>query len=78
MKLAPRSNLQNKKPRCHYNKRGKNKMSFETEEDAIKYIKKMNLKDYIVYLCKVCNKYHISHKRNEINKETLERRNKST
>ena len=75
MKLAPRSNLQNKKPRCHYNRRGKTKMSFETEEDAIKYIKKMNLKDYIVYLCKVCNKYHISHKRNEINKETLERRN---
>ena len=37
-------------------------MAFESEEEARKYIKVKHLKEYTVYLCRVCNKYHISHK----------------
>ena len=54
-----RDNLQHSKPRCHYNYKGKTKQSFETEEQAIQFINKTKLKDYTVYLCRICNKYHI-------------------
>lgn len=60
--MNPRDNLKGKYPRYHYNKLGKAKQSFDTIELAEKYLKKMNLKDYTIYQCKYCNKYHISHK----------------
>lgn len=55
-----RDNLQGKFPRCHYNKAGKAKQVFETEQEALDYIKKMNLTGYIIYQCRYCNKYHIA------------------
>ncbi len=57
-----RSNLTKTYPRCHYNSKGKMKKQFETEESAAEYISKKHLQGYTIYLCKVCNKYHISHK----------------
>lgn len=51
----------------HFTKKGskrwKAKLSFETEEDAIYYIKKHKLKDMIPYICIYCNKWHIGHKK---------------
>lgn len=57
-----RSNLTKTYPRCHYNSKGKTKKQFETKDDAAQYIFKKHLQGYTIYLCKVCNKYHISHK----------------
>jgi hypothetical protein len=62
IKQAARSNLVKTYPRCHYNSKGKTKKQYETEEDAARYISIKHLHDYTIYLCKVCNKYHISHK----------------
>lgn len=62
MNPLPRNDLKDKYPRRHYNKRGKTKQIFESIESAKNYIYKMNLKDYTIYLCTECNKYHISHK----------------
>lgn len=56
-----RSNLKNKYPRCHYNKSKKAKQAFDSEESALEYLIKRNLKNYIVYQCKYCNQYHIGH-----------------
>lgn len=61
MKPRPRNNLKCKYPRCHYNKLGKTKQTFDSKELAEEYLNKMNLKDYTVYCCKYCNQYHISH-----------------
>jgi len=58
-----RSNPVQRYPRCHYNFKGKAKMSFESEDEAREYIKAKHLKGYTVYLCRVCNKYHISHRK---------------
>lgn len=58
-----RSNPVMRYPRCHFNFKGKAKIAFETEADALAYIKAKHLKDYVVYLCRVCNKYHISHRK---------------
>lgn len=57
----PRNNLKQKYPRYHYNKLGKSKQSFETEEKAQQYLLKMHLFDYSIYKCKYCNQYHIAH-----------------
>ena len=59
--MKPRDNLSTKYPRCHYNKLGKTKMTFDTTDLAEKYIKKMQLDNYTIYQCTYCNKYHISH-----------------
>lgn len=56
-----RSNLNKKYPRCHYNKLGKSKQIFDTEDLALEYLKKMNLNNYTIYQCNYCNKYHIAH-----------------
>ena len=57
-----RNNPVHRYPRCHYNFKGKAKMAFDSEEEARKYIKAKHLKGYTVYICRVCNKYHISHR----------------
>lgn len=49
------------RPRQHYNSRGKCKQTFETGEDADKYISKHRLRGMKSYCCNVCNKYHIGH-----------------
>lgn len=49
------------RPRQHYTSRGKCKETYETMEDAIKYIRKHRLYDMKAYFCRVCNKYHIGH-----------------
>lgn len=56
--MKPRDNLSTKYPRCHYNKLGKTKMTFDTADLAEKYIKKMYLDNYTIYQCTYCNKYH--------------------
>lgn len=61
MNQLPRNNLKGKYPRCHYNRYGKTKQIFESIELAQKYLNKMNLKDYTIYQCRYCNKYHIAH-----------------
>lgn len=60
--MRPRDNLTHKYPRYHYNRLGKSKLPFSSTEEAEKYINKMSLLGYSIYLCKDCNKYHISHK----------------
>lgn len=57
----PRDNLKNKFPRCHYNKCKKTKQIFETYDQALKYIVKMNLQNYTIYNCQYCHKFHIAH-----------------
>ena len=47
--MKPRDNLSTKYPRCHYNKLGKTKMTFDTIDLAEKYIKKMYLDTYTIY-----------------------------
>ena len=47
--MKPRDNLSTKYPRCHYNKLGKTKMTFDTIDLAEKYLKKMHLNTYIIY-----------------------------
>ena len=41
--MKPRDNLSTKYPRCHYNKLGKTKMTFDTTDLAEKYLKRMHL-----------------------------------
>ena len=60
--MKPRDNLSTKYPRCHYNKLGKTKITFDTIDLAEKYLKRMYLDTYTIYQCAYCNKYHISHK----------------
>lgn len=60
--LGPRTNLKKTYPRCHYNSKGKSKKQFETEKEAQYYIAAHKLSGYTIYLCPVCNKFHISHK----------------
>lgn len=60
--MKPRDNLSTKYPRCHYNKLGKTKMTFDTTDLAEKYLKNMHLDTYTIYQCTYCNKYHITHK----------------
>lgn len=38
--MKPRDNLSTKYPRCHYNKLGKTKMTFDTTDLAEKYLKR--------------------------------------
>lgn len=59
--MNPRDDLKDKYPRCHYNKYRKAKQVFFSKESAEKYLRRMNLKDYTIYLCKYCNQYHIAH-----------------
>lgn len=56
--MTPRDNLKGKYPRCHYNKLGKTKQSFNTIKEAQHYIDKWKLDGYIIYKCTYCNKYH--------------------
>ena len=44
--MKPRDNLSTKYPRCHYNKLGKTKMTFDTTDLAEKYLKKIGLYGY--------------------------------
>lgn len=60
--LGPRTTLKKTYPRCHYNSKGKSKKQFETEKEAQDYIAAHKLSGYAIYLCRVCNKFHISHK----------------
>ncbi len=60
--VGPRTNLKKTYPRCHYNSKGKSKKQFSTEKEAEKYIASRKLEGYTIYLCRVCNMYHISHK----------------
>lgn len=60
--------------REHYTKKDgdwKPKQKFDTKEDAISYIKKHKMYGYTSYLCKVCSKWHIGMKKENIdNNET--------
>ncbi len=58
--MKPRDNLTKHYPRCHYNKLGKTKITFNTVEDAQKYLDKLHLINYTIYQCRECNKYHIA------------------
>ena len=60
--VGPRSNLKKTYPRCHYNSKGKSKKQISTEKEAEEYIASHKLEGYTIYLCRVCNMYHISHK----------------
>lgn len=61
MITLPRNNLNKKYPRCHYNRLGKSKKSFDSIELAEDYILRMKLDNYTIYQCKYCSKYHIAH-----------------
>ena len=45
----------------HYNRKGVAKQPFGSEEQAFRFIKGKRLRDYVPYLCPLCNKYHIGH-----------------
>lgn len=47
--MKPRDNLSTKYPRCHFNKLGKTKMTFDTIDLAKKYLKRMHLDNYTIY-----------------------------
>lgn len=66
--LGPRTNLKKTYPRCHYNSKGKSKKQFSTEKEAEEYITSHKLEGYTIYLCRICNMYHISHKNKTNNK----------
>ena len=51
-----------RKLRQHFNKNKKCKIIFENEEKAIDYLNKRKLKNYTIYKCNICSKYHISKK----------------
>jgi hypothetical protein len=48
--------------RYHYTrKKGawKAKVPFESEQEAVEYIKKHNMVNYVAYICPSCGKWHI-------------------
>ena len=56
--------------REHYTRKNgewKPKQKFETEQEALIFIKKHKMYKYTVYICKVCGKWHIGIK--NINKK---------
>lgn len=55
----------NKYPHCHWSKTKKAKKSFETLFSANKYINDLHLTGYTAYVCPVCCKWHIGHKKDE-------------
>ena len=65
--LGPRTNLKKTYPRCHYNSKGKSKKQFSSVKEAEEYISSHKLSGYTIYLCRVCNKFHISHKNKQKN-----------
>ena len=48
-------------PRTHYNNKRKSKIPFDTPETAEAYISKHHIYNVVIYLCPVCNFYHIGH-----------------
>ena len=70
MQISFKTNFNQKKPiknkhkRYHYYKKDgkwKPKLKFETYQDAETYLKKNKLKDYNIYQCPYCKKFHIGH-----------------
>lgn len=64
--------IKNKHKRYHYYKKDgkwKPKLKFETYQDAEAYLKKNKLKDYNIYQCPYCKKYHIGHLSETRNRE---------
>ena len=56
--------VKNKHKRYHYYKKDgkwKPKLKFETYQEAETYLKKNKLKDYNIYQCPYCKKFHIGH-----------------
>jgi rubrerythrin len=54
--------------REHYSKKDgewKPKQKFETESEALSFIKKHKMYKYTAYICKVCGKWHIGIKQNK-------------
>ena len=52
--------------REHYSRKNgewKPKKKFDTEDDALVWIKKYKMYNYTPYVCKVCNKWHIGMKK---------------
>lgn len=49
--------------RMHYNRKGMEKQPFDSEGQAMQYIKGKRLMHYVSYLCPLCNRYHIGMKR---------------
>ena len=47
--MKPRDNLFTKYPRCHYNKLGKTKLTFDTIDEASDYIMRKHLNNYTIY-----------------------------
>ena len=67
IQLKPRSDC-NKHTikREHYSRKNGNwkpKKPFETEEDAVSWIKKYKMYGYRPYLCKICARWHIGKKK---------------
>lgn len=52
-------------PHCHWTKQKKAKKAFETLASANKYINDLHLDGYTAYVCPVCCKWHIGHKKDE-------------
>lgn len=53
-------------PRCHYTRKGhnwKSKISYNSKEQAKAALSKLHNKNYCVYKCSVCNKWHIGFKK---------------
>lgn len=64
--VGPRTNPKKTYPRCHYNSKGKSKKQFSSVKEAEDYIASHKLEGYTIYLCRVCNMYHISHKNKQM------------
>ena len=47
----------------------KPKIKFDTEEEALMWIKKHRMYRYIAYICTVCGKYHIGIKKQQKTKK---------
>lgn len=56
--------------REHYARKNgewKPKQKFDTEQDALSFIKKHKMYKYTAYICKVCGKWHIGIKNKKLN-----------
>ena len=58
--MVIRNNLEEHYNREHYNANKKAKIAYETEEYAKEICLTKRYRNYSYYLCKVCNKFHLT------------------
>lgn len=71
--IVSMNRIYNKRPqehrkRCHYNSKGVAKLIFKNQEEAVRFIKRKHLLNYIPYLCHECSFWHIGRKTDKADK----------